>query len=86
MAPVVQAIKKWNWAKTVLFGAMKRQREDLLERNIDASKDRQGHIQQMKSNIEHNNLVDKQTYEIKYEAERKQISFYEGELAKVMSL
>ena len=30
--------------------------------------------------------MDKQTYEIKYEAERKQISYYEGELAKVMSL
>ena len=43
----------------------------MLERNIDASKERQGHIQQMKSNIEYNNLVDKQTYEIKHEAERK---------------
>jgi hypothetical protein len=40
----------------------------------------------MKANIEHNNKIDKQTYEIKYEAERKQISFYESELAKVMSL
>jgi len=58
----------------------------LREKNLEASKERHFHIQQMKANIEHNNKIDKQTYEIKYEAERKQISFYESELAKVMSL
>ena len=44
LAAALNAIKKWNWAKTMLHGAMKRQREDLREKLIDTSKERQEHI------------------------------------------
>jgi len=33
LAPALQAIKKWNWAKTMLGGALKRENEDLREKN-----------------------------------------------------
>ena len=85
LAPALQAVKRWNWAKTMLAAALKRENEEARERNLEAARERGGHIRRLRSNIEHNNKVDKQTYEIKYEAERKQIGFYESELAKVMT-
>ena len=38
------------------------------------------HIITMKSNIVHNNRIDKEVYEQKYVAERKEITHYENEL------
>jgi hypothetical protein len=62
------------------------QREAVRDKYIQVTKDRQNNITTLRDNLKINNKLTKESYELKYDAEMKSISYHEGELQKLMDI
>lgn len=85
-APLLRAIKKWNWQKLQLKKVFTDQRESVRSKYITGCYERAANISTLRYTMRKNHRVEKECYDVQYRFEMGEISKHESELKRILTV